>query len=703
MGKTPLTPVIRIDEDKCVNCYACITGCPVKFCMDGSKEKVHIDPDLCIGCGNCIAVCHHEARLLIDDTASFFSDLKRGDKMIAVVAPAVASVFPGQHLNVNGYLKSVGVEAFFDVSLGAELTVISYLNYIKTKKPRMVIAQPCPAIVSYIEIYHPELIPYLAPADSPMLHTIKLIREYYKQYNDYKIVVISPCIAKMREFDETKKGEYNVTMLALKRYIEEHNIDLPSYNAEEYTGLLPERAVGFSSPGGLLDTAERFVPGIRRNTRKIEGIPNIYPYLSEIAESLNDPNVEFPILIDCLNCEKGCNGGPGTGNYAMPLDKLEGPIRKRSAELEKNLASKKSKDNFEKYHKQLNQFWKPGLYDRSYRNLSANLSLKKPNDDEINEIYHKMKKFGKKDLYDCGACGYGSCKGMATAIYNDINKPEHCAHYTLAVLKEKKDTEELNRLLNEHIGTASEILEGINDLVSGLRNVIDSQSSEVDRSSSITGKMIATIKETSNLSLEKQKDIQELIENASQGKESMRETIKSVQDISESVDGIGQAIKIISAIAANTNLLSMNAAIEAAHAGEAGRGFAVVSGEIRRLSETTRENSQNISRTLKNIINGISVTSKQSSDTDGRITEMSKEINSFAETMTSLIKTLSELSEGSDEITSALKDLRNQSEMMKTNYADILTKTDQLHKAMFELTNLSGHNQLSASIMEAAQ
>jgi iron only hydrogenase large subunit-like protein/uncharacterized protein YoxC len=657
--------------------------------MDGSKEKVHIDPDLCIGCGNCIAVCHHEARFLVDDTASFFSDLKRGDKIVAVVAPAVASVFPGQHLNINGYLKSVGVEAFFDVSLGAELTVISYLNYIKAQKPRMVIAQPCPAIVSYIEIYHPELIPHLAPADSPMLHTVKLIREYYKEYKDHKIAIISPCIAKRREFDETKHGEYNVTMLALKKHLEKNNINLSSYKQEEYTGLMPERAVGFSSPGGLLDTAERFVPGIRRNTRKIEGIPNIYPYLTEIAESLDDPNLEFPLLIDCLNCEKGCNGGPGTGNHAMPLDKLEGPIRKRSAGLEKNLAKTKSKDNYEKYHKQLNQFWKPGLYDRSYRNLSANLSLKKPNDTALNEIYHKMKKFGKKDLYDCGACGYGSCKGMATAIYNDINKPEHCAHYTLAVLKEKTDTEELNRMLHEHIGNASDILESINNLVNELHNVIDAQAAEVDRSSSITGKMIATIKETSNLSLEKQEDIKELIENAAQGRESMRGTIKSVQDISESVDGIAQAIKIISAIAANTNLLSMNAAIEAAHAGDAGRGFAVVSGEIRRLSESTRENSQNISRTLKNIINGISVTSKQSSDTDGRITEMSKEINGFAETMTNLISTLSELSAGSDEITNALRDLRNQSNVMKTNYAEILSKTDQLHKAMFDLTKLS--------------
>jgi iron only hydrogenase large subunit-like protein len=62
------------------------------------------------------------------------------------------------------------VEDFFDVSFGAELTVKSCLEYMKAENPSTVIAQPCPAIVTYIELYQRELLPYLAPADSPMLH-----------------------------------------------------------------------------------------------------------------------------------------------------------------------------------------------------------------------------------------------------------------------------------------------------------------------------------------------------------------------------------------------------------------------------------------------------------------------------------------------------------------------------------------------------
>jgi methyl-accepting chemotaxis protein len=132
----------------------------------------------------------------------------------------------------------------------------------------------------------------------------------------------------------------------------------------------------------------------------------------------------------------------------------------------------------------------------------------------------------------------------------------------------------------------------------------------------------------------------------------------------------------------------MNASIEAAHAGEAGRSFAVVANEIRRLSESTRENSRNIAQTLKNIIDGIAVTSKQSGDTDNRITEMSKEINGFAKTMTGLITTFNELSAESGDITAALGSLHNQSVAVKTGYAEILSMTDKLHDAMFMMTDI---------------
>jgi len=691
MGKASLPPVIKIDEDKCVNCYACITGCPVKYCMNGSGEKLTINPDLCIGCGNCINVCTHKARILIDDTPRFFNDLKQGNKIIAVIAPAIASVFPEQYLKINGWLKSLGVQEFFDVSFGAELTVMSYLDYIKAKNPRTVIAQPCPAIVSYVQIYCPKLLPFLAPADSPMIHTVKMIREYYPQYKDNKIAIVSPCIAKRREFDETGLVDYNVTMLALRDHMQAQKIYLSSFSDVGYAGPHAERAVGFSTPGGLLDTAERFVPGIGRRGRKVEGVHSIYPYLDSIAELL-DTDAKLLQLIDCLNCEKGCNGGPGTGNSEKALPLLEHPIRTRRSRLEEYHRPKKGEWVYTKYHKTLDKYWKHNLYRRNYRDLSGNNIVRQPSEAELQEVYRKMRKSGKEDLYNCTSCGYGSCKSMATAIYNNLNKPENCAHYILALLKEEMKTEELNRQLMEHIGRAIKLLDDITTMVHKLDTSITSQTQSVEESSKKTEKMVSELKTTSQISQNKQSDIKELLENASLGQESMRETIQSVQGIAQSVDGIGSAIKIISAIAANTNLLSMNAAIEAAHAGDAGKGFAVVANEIRRLSESTRENSRNISQTLKNIIDGISVTSKRSDDTDNRITEMSREIKGFAETMTGLINTFNELSAESNEIIAALDSLKNQSASVKSVYAEIMTMTDSLRDAMVELGSLSKSN-----------
>ena len=141
-----------------------------------STNSVTINENMCIGCGNCIDACTHEARFGMDDIDSFLSDVRSGVEMVAIVAPAAAANFPGKYLKLNTWLKSLGIKAVFDVSFGAELTVKTYLDHVKRNKPKTVIAQPCPAIVTFIELYQPELIEHLAPADSPMLHTVKMIR-----------------------------------------------------------------------------------------------------------------------------------------------------------------------------------------------------------------------------------------------------------------------------------------------------------------------------------------------------------------------------------------------------------------------------------------------------------------------------------------------------------------------------------------------
>ena len=243
-----LSAVVRVDGDKCVNCHRCISVCPVKFCNDASRDHITIREDLCIGCGACIEACQHHARVGVDDTADFLKDLAAGVPLAVIVAPGVAASFPGTYLNLNGWLREQGARRVLDVSFGAELTIHSYLEYLQGNPTSTVIAQPCPAIVSFVEIYHPELIPFMAPVDSPMGHTVKMLKTFYPEYRDIRVAALSPCLAKKREFEATGLVDYNVTLRALQSHLEASGVDLHRYSPQPYDGPLAERAVLFPSP-----------------------------------------------------------------------------------------------------------------------------------------------------------------------------------------------------------------------------------------------------------------------------------------------------------------------------------------------------------------------------------------------------------------------------------------------------------------------
>jgi len=583
--------VIGIDKEKCVNCYACITVCPVKYCIVAEEDAVIINDDLCLGCGSCIKACTHGARYGIDDFNEFIKHVDT-DKTVAVVAPAIAASFPDKYLRINGWLKSLGVQACFDTSFGAELTVKSYLEYIKASHPKTVIAQPCPAIVTFIEIYKPELIPYLAPADSPMMHTIKMIKEFYPQYKNHKVVIISPCYAKRREFDEVGLGDYNVTFQSIRQYMEEQHIDLDSYPENDYDNPPAERGVLFSSPGGLLRTALREVKAEDITARKIEGTHIIYHYLNEFDNTIAK-NIQ-PLLIDCLNCEFGCNTGPGTITQGMTTDEIENAIEKRSKKhIQKygDIAGKK------KLNKVLDKYYKPHLYDRKYQNLSANYTIKIPDDRQLEEIYKSMGKNEKADFKNCSSCGYSTCENMAIAIHNKLNTATNCHHYLQhlitveheQMLKESAIAEEQRKKAEEAIHSQQALM-------------LDSKKKEeiYNDSAKLIGEL-QTHKQNLQIIIASFADtLNEQVKELSMVDEDMKNS-------SQELLGLNDIVNAISSIAAQTNLLALNAAIEAARAGDSGRGFAVVADEVKKLAESSLSEAKKIKPFSDNSINRIKV------------------------------------------------------------------------------------------------
>jgi Na+-translocating ferredoxin:NAD+ oxidoreductase RNF subunit RnfB len=585
MSVPNLKPVITIDEDKCVNCHACIGVCPVKFCNDGSGDTVTLNSELCIGCGQCIEACTHDARSGVDDFEAFMEATERGEHIVAICAPAVAANFPGEYLRLNGWLKSVGVEAFFDVSFGAELTIKSYLEHVKRNTPKAVIAQPCPAIVTYIEIYRPELLQYLAPADSPMLHTIKLIKNYYGEYTSYRVCVISPCFAKRREFDETGFGDFNVTYKSLQKHFEENNIDIGRFDEVDFSNRPAERAVLFSTPGGLMRTLEREAPAAARKTRKIEGPELIYPYLDRLSESI--ANGEAPLLVDCLNCELGCNAGPGTLNVGGSPDTIEHRIEIRNEEMQRryrNVVTRAVSKG--RVRRMVNRYWRSGLYDRGYVDRSDTNRIEYPSNAKLEEIYRKMRKFREEDFLNCGACGYGRCELMAVAIHNGLNKPVNCFHY------ERSSRQEMSDMLIDRLrGTTSHISEFVRALAGN--------GTGTGSMSEIT----LVTEQTNDLVNNGVEYIRDTIAKIEEIQETSADTIGGVKNLGEQIEGIWEIVGIINSIAAQTKIIAFNAELEASSAGEKGKNFEIVASEIRRLADNTVVSTQEIRNKIKEIQN----------------------------------------------------------------------------------------------------
>lgn len=533
-----LTKIIDVDKDKCRNCHACISACPSKLANDASGDYVKIKDDYCIGCGECIKACTWGARTIVDDTDKFFYDLKNGVKMITVVAPSIAASFPDTYLNLNGWFKSLGIDANFDVSFGAELTIKSYLDYIEKNNPKTVISQPCPALVTYIELYKPELLPYLAPADSPMLHAIKMVKEFYPQYKSHKVAVISPCIAKKREFEETGYGDYNITFTNLEQYLNKNSISLLSYPKVDYDNPSAERACLFSTPGGLMETADRWSHGIRSKIRKIEGPKVIYEYFDTLLNDIATLNA--PLIVDCLNCDKGCNGGTGTTCSEKSADYLESLIEKRRQELKQLYLDGENISNLDEVQKDeiiqskisdsLDEYWKPTLYARTYVDRSATVPSDNIPENELKRIYNLMLKTDESDIKNCSACGYGSCKKMAAAIYHGLNKPENCHYYQAKRIE------------------------------------LDSKAFEEQRKHNI---------------------------------EEFEKIILEGFNSKKLVTKFEPIVKAIESISFQTALLSINASIEAAHAGNAGAGFDIVAKEVRELANRSKEEVQKIYTTLE--------------------------------------------------------------------------------------------------------
>lgn len=257
------------------------------------------------------------------------------------------------------------------------------------------------------------------------------------------------------------------------------------------------------------------------------------------------------------------------------------------------------------------------------------------------------------------------------------------------ILSTTESMSEREHRLNESILASRAYIREIKAAIDRIVAQIDSQSASVNQSSAAVEQTIASIRNIDSISKAKASLALRLKELASAGGDDMQKTLEAMELLSSSVSAVTELITVINDVAEKTNLLAMNAAIEAAHAGEHGKGFSVVADEIHALAEATAENATEISQNLLSMFTEIDSSRNLTVKTSRTIGELIDGINQVADSLSEITDGLTEMSGGTSEITASLTDLIGITTDVKANSRTIDKKTADIDAMMSQVIDLS--------------
>jgi len=257
--------------------------------------------------------------------------------------------------------------------------------------------------------------------------------------------------------------------------------------------------------------------------------------------------------------------------------------------------------------------------------------------------------------------------------------------------------------LDNHISNTAGKSQAIQSETESLEEELENQTSSTEQASAAINEMVASLNNVAAITRGKKEATRKLTETTTLGGERLSGMIKEVHEIHENLGSISNMVGLINSIAAQTNLLAMNAAIEAAHAGDAGRGFAVVADEIRKLAENSGSNAKSISRELKDIANRIVSAAESSESTREAFTEIQKEVQGVDQALSEITSATEELNVGGQEIITAMDVLSKVSSKVTEATKLITVETKEIGTSMQDINRISEEvNGAMAEIKEGA-
>jgi len=261
-----------------------------------------------------------------------------------------------------------------------------------------------------------------------------------------------------------------------------------------------------------------------------------------------------------------------------------------------------------------------------------------------------------------------------------------------------EDVTQQVRQQNEAMGGVKGILQTSVEGIGKLDSLIENQSADIIESSAAIEEMVGNISAVSGSINKMAQEYQELITITESGRQRQNDVAKQIDTMAEQSRHLGEANNVISQIASQTNLLAMNAAIEAAHAGESGKGFAVVADEIRKLAETAATQSKAIKMELGNITATIRNVVETSAISVEEFDQISGKVSSTENLVREIDGAMLEQQEASKQVLSSLRDINDASMKVQQTSKEMRDNIGELHSSADSLEAIA--NSVASSMQE---